>query len=67
MGWDVSKRSPTDPPTATGKVIHGQMLVISLSHLCPLCLGTALAGGLWLLPTDTVPALLPKAFPAIFG
>lgn len=53
-------RSSPPPPTATGRVIHGQTLVMPHSHLCPLCLGAALGWG-------TVPALLLKAFPAIFG
>lgn len=45
MGWDVSRSSPTHPPIAIGRVIHGQILVIPLSHLCLLCLGAALGWG----------------------
>lgn len=45
MGWDASRRNPTDPPIAIGRIIHGQMLVIPLSHLCPLCVGAALGWG----------------------
>lgn len=66
-----AKRSPIGSPphthSATERVINGQALAMSLPYLCSLPRELPWAGGLWLLPMDTVSALLLEAFAVIFG
>lgn len=66
MGWDVSRRNPTDPPIAIGRVIHRQILVIPLSHVCPPCLGAALGWGTLAAAHRHCSSFAPESFSSYF-